>query len=89
MHCCPGLLRTAPNKLLVPSRSPAALQEQVARLRGEADVLAHDIGCQRASAAAREQLAAEELERLRARLQRCEAEQQALRKQLAAKQVGW
>lgn len=65
----------------------ACLQEQLARLRGEADALAHEAGCQRAAAAARELLAAEELGRLRGRLQRAEAEQQALRKQLAAKQV--
>lgn len=68
------------------ARKNLRLQEQLARLRGEADALAHEAGCQRAAAAARELLAAEELGRLRGRLQRAEAEQQALRKQLAAKQ---
>ncbi|KAL4419951.1 hypothetical protein ABPG75_007049 [Micractinium tetrahymenae] len=68
------------------ARNNLRLQEQLARLRGEADALAHEAGCQRAAAAARDRLAAEELGRLRARLQRAEAEQQLLRKQLAAKQ---
>lgn len=64
------------------------LQEQLARLRGEADLSQHDAGCQRAAAAAMQREAAAHLSKLQALLQSAAEDKQALQKQLYAKQVG-
>ena len=68
------------------ARSNLRLQEQLARLRGEADVQQHGAGCLRAAAAAREAEAATRLARLQAALARAAAEREALLRQLAGKQ---
>lgn len=62
------------------------LQEQCARLRGEADLRQHEEGCQRTAAAVREREAAAKLARLQALVQQGEQERAALRRQLAGKQ---
>lgn len=69
------------------ARNNLRLQEQLARLRGESDLLSHEAGCQRAAAAAREQEAAHKLALLQQRLHAAEDEQRVLRRQLAGKQV--
>lgn len=69
------------------ARSNLRLQEQLARLRGEVDVLQHEAGCQRAAATAREREAARKLARTQHQLQRAEEEARALQRQLAGKQV--
>ena len=68
------------------ARSNLRLQEQCARLRGEADLRQHEEGCQRAAVAAREQEAAAKLARLQALVRRGAEEREALLRQLAGKQ---
>lgn len=68
------------------ARGNLRLQEQCARLRGEADLRQHEEGCQRAAAAAREREAATKLARLQALVQRGAEEREALLRQLAGKQ---
>ncbi|PRW33702.1 Kinetochore NDC80 [Chlorella sorokiniana] len=68
------------------ARGNLRLQEQCARLRGEADLRQHDEGCQRAAAAAREQEVAAKLARLQALVRRGAEEREALQRQLAGKQ---
>jgi hypothetical protein len=69
------------------ARNNLRLQEQLARLRGEGDLMLHEAGCQRAAAAAKQREAAAQLSKLQTLLQRAAADKQALQKQLAAKQV--
>lgn len=68
------------------ARNNLRLQEQLARLRGEADVRQHEQGCQRAAAAARQSEAAAKLAALQERLQQAAADKAALLSQLAGKQ---
>ncbi|PSC74916.1 Kinetochore NDC80 [Micractinium conductrix] len=62
------------------------LQQQLSRLRGEADVLEHELGCTRAAAAARERVAAAVLAKARAALQRADREARQLQEQLTGQQ---
>lgn len=68
------------------ARNNLRLQEQLARLRGEADVRQHEVGCLRAAAAARAHEAAAKLARLQAQLQRAAADREALLRHLAGKE---
>lgn len=68
------------------ARGNLRLQEQCARLRGEADLRQHEEGCQRAAAAAREREAAAKLARLQALVHQGAEEREALLRQLASKQ---
>lgn len=68
------------------ARGNLRLQEQCARLRGEADLRQHEEGCQRAAAAAREQEVSAKLARLQALVRRGAEERETLLRQLAGKQ---
>lgn len=68
------------------ARSNGRLQEQLARLRGEADLRQHEDGCARAAAAVRAREAAACIARLQTALQRAAADRAALMQQLEGKQ---